>query len=340
MNVLSDIYFNKSYGILYEKIENGKCETFEFRSERGSVSHLFIKREIPIALAGGKPYYDLITPYGYGGPIMEAVEEAEKERLAEDFIHAFEDYCRQENIVSEFVRFHPVLGNVSDFKGSYDTVFMRNTIQTCLTSTDDPLMSEYSPSVRKYIRKALQLGIRYKVTVNPGSLDKFRELYLGTMSRNQASEFYYFDEEYFNQCLKLLGPHLVVVEVTWQGNLIAMSLNFVSGDLLHVHLTGSLSEYHHLYAPNMLQYALLCWGMENGIRLIHHGGGRTNDPEDKLYLYKKKYGRVKELEYHVGKKIWNRSVYDLLCREAGVENTVFFPAYRQNMRISQTYLWK
>lgn len=329
-----DIYFNKAYGVLYEKNENGSCETFEFRNELGSVRHMFIKRDIPIVLKGRTSYYDLITPYGYGGPLMEAVDESAKRELAADFIQAFEGYCRNKNIVSEFIRFHPVLGNVADFEASYDTAFMRNTIQTRLTETDDPLMSEYSASVRRGIRKGLESGVEYKVTVNPDNLDQFRDLYLKTMERNNADDYYYFDDAYFDQCLSLLGPQLVIVEVSWRGILIAMSLNFVSNNLLHVHLTGSLEDYHHLYAPNILQYALLEWGRDNGIRLIHHGGGRTNATDDKLYLYKKKYGKGQELKFHIGKKIWNSEAYDILCKEAGVENEEsFFPAYRKDLRV-------
>lgn len=328
-----DIYFNKDYGKLYEKIEKGKCEIFEFRNTLGSVRHLFIKREIPIELAGKGPYYDLITPYGYGGPVLEAVNEEDKKEILSDFIQEFSEYCKRENVVSEFIRFHPVLGNVRDLKEWYDTHFIRNTIQTRLNATEDPLMSEYSPSIRRSIRKALQQGVEYKVSINPDNLGKFKDLYFQTMDRNKADKYYYFDEEYFDHCLQLLRPNLVVVEVTWKDILIAMSLNFVSDGLLHVHLTGSLEEYHSLYAPNILQYALLRWGMENGIKLIHHGGGRTNEPDDKLYLYKKKYGRVQELEFHVGKKVWNQEVYDLLCHDTGVaDEHSFFPAYRKGLQ--------
>lgn len=333
---MKDIYFNKDYGMLYEKIENGKCEVYEFQNALGSVRHLFIKREIPIRLPDGETYYDLTTPYGYGGPVMRPADGVDKEELAQAFIMDFEQYCMRENIVSEFIRFHPVLKNAADFGDFYDTAFMRNTIQTRLQDTKDPLMSEYSPSVRRYIRKALKQGVEYRVYVNPDSLDEFRELYLQTMERNQADDYYYFDEEYFTQCVSLLRPQLVIVEVSWKQTVIAMSLNFASDGVLHVHLTGSLEEYHDLYAPNILQYALLRWGMENDIKLIHHGGGRTNDPDDKLYLYKKKYGRAQELEFHVGRKIWNREIYDQLCREAETETgSSFFPAYRQNLLVKE-----
>ncbi|MDN3425736.1 hypothetical protein QL992_15960 [Microbacterium sp. APC 3898] len=49
---MEDIYFEKDYARLYEKIEKGKCEEFIFDHPLGTVSHLFIKREIPIELEG------------------------------------------------------------------------------------------------------------------------------------------------------------------------------------------------------------------------------------------------------------------------------------------------
>ncbi|MEG1578858.1 MAG: hypothetical protein RR336_08850, partial [Oscillospiraceae bacterium] len=65
-----DIYFDENYGKLYEEIECGTAEVFRFSSELGEVKHQFIQREIPILLADGKTRFDLITPYGYGGPLV------------------------------------------------------------------------------------------------------------------------------------------------------------------------------------------------------------------------------------------------------------------------------
>ena len=64
-----DIYFEPKYGKLYEEMENGTCEVFEHRSSIGIVNHMFIKREIPITI-DNTTYYDLVTPYGYGGPLI------------------------------------------------------------------------------------------------------------------------------------------------------------------------------------------------------------------------------------------------------------------------------
>lgn len=90
-----DIYFEKNYGRLYENVENGICEIFEVKSKNGRITNQFIKREIPIKIDNNK-YYDIVTPYGYGGPIIEYISGS-KEKLLEDYEEEFSKYCNNNN---------------------------------------------------------------------------------------------------------------------------------------------------------------------------------------------------------------------------------------------------
>lgn len=325
---MKDIYFEKDYGRLYEKIENGQCEEFVFQHALGTIQHLFIRREIPIKLEG-KTFYDLVTPYGYGGPRIVSGRKEDHVELVAAFQEAFGNYCRDKGVVSECVRFHPIQKNHSDFSSCYELSFKRNTIQTRLAGIDDPILTEYSASCRRDIRHSLKAGVEYRIIDHPESLKDFKELYTSTMQRNEAATIYYFDDEYFQNCIDWLGNYLVIVEVTYKGTIIGMSLNFVCGDDIHVHLTGTLQEFHQLAPAYVLQYALVLWGKEQGKRLIHHGGGRTGESDDKLYLFKKKFGRNEEFEYFTGKKIWNSVVYESLCQMVNIPTDAGqFPAYR------------
>jgi serine/alanine adding enzyme len=288
---------------------------------------MFIKREIPQMLSG-EPYFDLVTPYGYGGPLILQVEDEKKDELIEAFICAFGLYCLENRVVSEFVRFHPIFGNAEDFSSCYKVSFCRYTIKTNLSSPD-PIQAEYSSSCRRDIKHALKAGVTYRVVQNPPDLEKFKELYYLTMQRNHADSYYYFDNTYFADCLKLFRENVVLVEVLYEGKVIGASLNFAYGKIIHAHLTGTLMEYHRLFPAYVLQYGLAMWGKENGFELVHHGGGRTNQLDDKLYLFKKKFGKQEEGKFYVGQRIWNKKVYSELCRAAGAEKEEeFFPAYR------------
>ena len=127
-----DIYYLAEYGKLYEEIEGGKLEVFNYESNIGNVRNLFIKREIPVRINGTK-YFDIITPYGYGGPtIIECYNESKKNKLVMEYYNSFMNYCIENNIVSEFIRFHPLNKNYEDFNNIYETIYLRNTVITNL----------------------------------------------------------------------------------------------------------------------------------------------------------------------------------------------------------------
>lgn len=333
---MNDIYFHKAYAKLYEKIEGGVAEEFFYQGKHGSIKNLFIKREIPVEIDGG-PYYDLTTPYGYGGPVIVECPNGKRAELVKEYEAAFQHYCDSNKVVSEFVRFHPLFHNAGDFEKCYDVRFKRKTIQTQLKGLDDPIQLDYSSSCRRDIRQSLRAGVEFQVVQNPGDLHDFKKIYYATMNRNDAASIYYFDEEYFEKCMELLGEYLVMVEVMYQGLTIGMSINFACGSAIHAHLTGTLEEYHRLSPAYVLQYALALWGKENGYERIHHGGGRTGDPDDKLYQFKKKFGKTAELDYFIGHGIWNREVYQFLCEKNGLENDRDVPqAYRVPAKVEKT----
>lgn len=322
-----DLYFEPNYGKLYEKMENGESIVFKYNGEHGTITHMFIKRLIPIKV-DGQSYYDLVTPYGYGGPLITECKEGQKNELVKEFEFEFEKYCKENNIVSEFVRFHPVIGNTDDFRSCYMVSDIRNTIGTNLKDSDDPFQSEFSKSCRKNIRRALREGISFKITEKPDDVQDFKKIYYSTMERNEADEYYYFDDDYFNKCVQLFKENIVLVEAIYNQQTIAMGLYFTYNKTIHIHLSGTLSEYLFLSPAYVLRYAVTMWGKEKGYELIHHGGGRSNSLEDNLYLFKKQFGKT-EFKFSIGKKIWNFDIYNELCKITGADsNGDFFPAYR------------
>lgn len=325
---MMDIFFETDYGKIYEEIEGGVCETYKFLHPLGSITHLFIKRQVPILIDGEK-YYDIVTPYGYGGPLITCSAETDKTELVQAFELAFQQYCDVNHIVGEFVRFHPVLGNALDFKGCYNIEFMRKTVGTNLKDYANPIQEEFSKSTRKAIRHALRLGIEYRITVNPENLDKFAELYHINMKRVHANDFYYFDKVYFDRILHFFGEHVVLVEAIFEGDVIGAELHFAYNNLIHTHLSGTLEGYSHLSPVYVMTYAIALWGKENGMDIIHAGGGTTNESDDSLLLFKKKFGKNTEFDFYVGRKVWNEVVYKKLCKASGATpEEVFFPAYR------------
>lgn len=150
-NRYPDIYFEPDYARLYESDD---CKAFEYRfeCEFGIITNLFLKRKINIPLPDGIQYYDIVTPYGYGGPVIHSTTD--KEKLIAAYMEDFQSFTARENIIAEFVRFHPIIGNALDFKDAYKAIFDRKTVGTTLTY-EDVIGTEFSKHKRKDIRKIL-----------------------------------------------------------------------------------------------------------------------------------------------------------------------------------------
>lgn len=324
-----DIYFQKEYGIINQYIEKGIAQEFVLNSQYGIIRNMFIKRTIPEQI-NGKTYFDIISPYGYGGPYIAECKEGCKKQLLDEYSDKFSQYCIDNDIVSEFIRFHPIMNNALDFKEIYSAQCIRKTVGTNLKDYDDPVKEEFSKSCKKNIKRAINAGVTWKVTENPKDLDIFIDIYYSTMKRNTAGNFYYFPKEYFDLFQQKLGKHILLVEAIYKGKTIAAGFYLAYKKIIHAHLSGTLEEYMSLSPAYVIKYATATWGKEHGYDLIHYGGGKTDDINDSLFQYKLKFTRNTFFDFFIGKKIWNVDVYRKLCKESNAdENSTFFPAYRQ-----------
>lgn len=323
-----DIYFEPDYAVLYETEENRAVE-YRFECEYGFITNLFLKRQIDIKLPDEVQYFDIVTPYGYGGPVIHWTND--KEKLIQAYMDDFGRYTEKEHIIAEFVRFHPILGNGVDFKEVYKSIFDRKTVGTNLTY-DDVIAKEFSKHKRKDIRKALKNPeIRYEVDENPSTLQDFLKIYYSTMDRDKADDYYYFKPDYFQAMLEKFREHITAGRVFLGDQLIAMGVYFRYGKYLHAHLSGTLSEYLDYSPANILKYALAVYGHENGYEVIHYGGGSSRSPENGLYRFKKEFGKNTEFDFYIAKKVWNEEIYKQICSAVGADvNSDFFPAYRMS----------
>jgi len=322
-----DIYFTKEYAKVNELIENGEAKFFEIKSKNGHITHSAIKREIQTTVEGEK-YYDLITPYGYGGPIIH--DYSNKKKLIEEFNECFSIYCNNNNIVSEFIRFHPVFQNYQEMKDIYDVSYMRQTVGTDFKKFEDTFQNEFSRTARTKIRKRLR-DDRFSFHVDRGfeNVEDFVDIYNHTMDRHNASHFYYFNKEYFYALNDKFKKNILTISVKFEDKIIAMGLYFLSGNIIHDHLNGTNPDFLEYSPAYLLKYASMKWGVENGYSLIHYGGGVSNTEDDPVLHFKKRFSKHTEFEFHIGKKIWNKAVYQQLCDTRGMDHDrQFFPAYR------------
>lgn len=325
-----DIYFKTEYGKLNESIEHGKAETFSFECEHGKVQSVYIKREVPY-LIDGVQYYDAITPYGYGGPVI--VEAGDKEKLLEAYNEAYKEYCEKEKIVCEFVRFHPLAENGPDFEGLYNSFFNRHTIAVDLTDENYSAV-QFSPDCRNMIRKAAKKGVTVENDTECAHLDDFIALYYATMDKNSASDYYYFDKNYFEQLKAIPDSKLILINGYVEGQIIASAMFMCGDEYMHYHLSSTNPEFYSYAANNLILATAIEYGRENGMKWLHLGGGLSSSEKDNLFKFKRNFGRTENnlKDFYLGKGVFLPEVYEMLCKIAkadGIENDGFFPAYRK-----------
>lgn len=322
-----DVYYEEKYGKLCEITDSGTLEIFTTSSPHGTIRNMFIKKTLPIELDSSGTFFDITTPYGYGGPIITDITDS-KELLIKDYEKQFTHYCKENNIITEFVRFHPLLRNHEDFEHFYHPQMIRHTVVTEVNPESDPYETQFSKSVKKKIRRALNHDLTVEIVETPKDLSVFKDIYYDTMDRNSAEEYYYFDDAYFDYLTDHLQAYLINVSIYSEGVCIASGLYFVYGEILQIHLSGTRQDYLHLSPAYLLRYHAILWARDHNIRFVHHGGGTDNTPENPLLSFKKKFSKSDLLSFYIGTRVYDEEKYHELVLKTNTQNTQFFPKYR------------
>lgn len=317
-----DVYYVPEYLEIQEEVENAAAmlATLDCQELGGMVMYPFLKRSVP----GHESLSDAITAYGYGGPIFSGPPHLAVEAIRE-FRLEFDAYCRETGIVSEFIRFHPLLENNVGDCGDMKTQYVRDTVIIETDSTVDP-MDTFPPKTRNMVRKAQRSGIQISLSYDKEALDEFVPLYYQTMRRRGALPYYFFSRPFFERLMDRLDPRPFILTASLDGRAVASALFIRYGRFLHYHFSGSDREYQSLGPNNLIIYHAALEGAKLGAKQFHLGGGYL-EPEDSLFRFKASFSESRG-RFFVGRAIHDPEAYDKLCAEHGRTNGNYFPAYR------------
>ena len=308
----ADVYFRRSY-VDAAAIVDGDPPVF-LHLPAEDVAFTAILRDDPL---------DVTTPYGFGGPVPLG-DPAGLER----FWPAYDAWCRDRGVVASFVRFHPLLGNQRHATGiQVETV--GHTVAWRLDPGRD-LLATMDRHHRRLARRAEREGLEATVVRAPASVEAFVGLYEQTMKRNEASEFYFFPQSYWD-ALGRLGDMLLLVEVRRGDELAANALCLVGPSWLHYHLGGTSEDGRRLGASHLALLAAARWGQENGLEILHLGGG-VGGRDDSLFDYKRRFAPDDLVDATFGKAVHDEEAYRRLSGVAEISFDGFFPAYRDRAR--------
>ncbi len=325
----ADIYYSYGYARPFEIHGQGQPMLFYYFDGNVKAINAVMKRRI-VFDGEDTGFFDLATPYGYGGWIFEG--KISQESL-DNLDLEFTKYCVEHKIVSEFVRFHPLLKNAHLTDKIYDVVDLGNTISIALTDENDIWSEQLSSRNRTSIRKAIKSGIEIKVAKNLEIIESFKQIYDDTMRRDNAEEFYYFKDDFYLTMLKEMENDFTLYYAQLNGEIIGASIIMWGKNFVHYHLSGAKREFMNLAPMNLLLYQVALDFSKQNKQFFHLGGGVGSDTESGLYRFKESFNKNGANLFSIGKKIFDQGTYDSLvekCNACGNfdKESRFFPLYR------------
>jgi hypothetical protein len=313
----ADVYYRPGYCRAYEAAGHGRAIAVV---TEGALFPLLL-RPLPF----GEDGFDAATPYGYGGvvPASDPVKTADVRQLR--------DWCVTNSVVTCLLRLHPLLGGPGQLSGvdepDLDIREHGPTTAIDLSRLEDGRLEGMSKGRKADLtiaRRELELSWN-----GEDALERFREVYDGTMRRIGAVEFYLFPPEYYRALADGLGDRLGVGVALLDGEPVGGALFLAGQRFAHYHLSGTTEAGRELKAGTLLVHAGAEWARERGCELLHLGGGTAG--ADSLFAFKKSFGG-ETYTYAFATLVADRDPYDALVARRAEEpespRPDFFPAYR------------
>ncbi len=321
-----DVYYLCGYLKAFNIHGDGKPLLMFYENNGLKAIYAYMKRKIKNNL------FDSITPYGYGGILFEGDSSIDNLKT---FHEEFTKEMLSQNIVDNFVRYHPVLCNSEIMKEISNVIDLGKTIALDISSPET-IWNNITSKNRNMIRKAEKNGIEIKHSKDITLFKDFKRIYNSTMDKDHADTYYYFGDDFYKSIHNDLFDNYEMFYAIYEGQIIAMSIIIFANKQMHYHLSGSLIEFRNLAPTNLLLYKAALWGCEQGFKTFHLGGG-VGSGVDNLYKFKAAFNRNSDYQFSIGKEIFNKAQYDELVKERELSDpsfnkeSSFFPLYRSQI---------
>lgn len=341
--VRADVYHLPGYVALSAHYEGG--EPLLFLARRGNCLWLLplIVRRIAPELAGAKPLFDAVSPYGYPGPLVHVEADADPAAWWQDAVGLLRTALAERGIVALFVRLHPLLPLCPEVLSCHGAVVVHgNTVFVDLAQTKEELWQQTRRDHRADIRSLQRKGFVARMDDGCVHLNIFRTIYDETMRRVRADDYYFFDDRYYDDLKAALGGRLHLCFVSQAGEICCAGLFTEMNGIVQFHLSGTRNAYMRDHPSKLMLHFMRGWGKERGNEVFHLGGG-LGGSADSLLLFKQGFSK-QMLPFHTWRLVVDPAAYARLVeswsRCLGDGEVVeplrgYFPAYRRPLRSSR-----
>lgn len=335
-----DIYHKPEYVQLSAEEEQGTPLAFLYRSEEGIFLLPIMLRKIQSSLSGSpEPIFDAISPYGYPGPIASYSEGENTQEFFRGVADSLSTALRDRNVVSCFVRSHPILScNAEDFAPFGTVIEHGRSVSFDLRGSQDEIWRQVRNNHRRDIKKSRKSGTTIRIDSDWSAYQDFVRIYRRTMDRHGASQGYYFSERYFEKLLAMLGDSLVLCVAEVDGVVISASLYSECNGIVQYMLSGTDDSAVFLHPLKSMLFYMQEWAQARGNSFLHLGGGLGGN-ENALFDFKAGFSHHFH-EFWTCRQIVDPDKYQMLtgkreeaAGKAADDLTGVFPAYNRPMNV-------
>ena len=294
--------FGEAICFLYEKAGNIAIYPF-FKSSINDLNLLSLEEN----------YFDIQGPSGYNG----VATNSKSPDFIRDFSQAFSEYCLNQNIIAEFVRFNPILGNHKTSSHIKPVKTNKNIVVDLSLSVEDIWSLSFEYSVRKNVKKAQRNGLFVECfqgsEISDNCIETFHSIYIDTMKRQLADTTYFVSIDYFRSIKNTMPDNTLFFFTVKDEKAVSCELVTFNNKVAYSFLGGTLSEYFPLRPNDILKYEAILELKKRALYSYCLGGGQTID--DGIFKYKRGFSKNGEVDFFIGKKIHNKNIYEQVCEK-------------------------
>lgn len=274
-----------------------------FLMRKGGLFLYYPFLRFPLPASSG---FDCETVYGYGGPWTNA-----SGRDLTELYGPFLAWCRDIRMLTEFVRFTPLVENQRSAHPGLIVERNRTTLSMCL---QQDLPAAISARARTAVRKAEKSGLQFS-REDPSFHREFFQGYTGAMKRMNASLSYFFPEDYFRLLAFCEWPEVQFFSVRLaSGEIAAAAMVLCAEADAYYHLGYSEPDGQRLGATSLLLCRIADCLRGQGVRRFFLGGGRTPAANDSLLFFKQSLASASH-EFFIGKAVHDSEKYQEFVAE-------------------------
>ena len=253
---------------------------------------------------------DLANPV-YNGPIVISAD-ADHFELLRRYRKALDQFCADNHVVTEFIRFHPLYEETAALSRVEELIPVSDILYVDLRQGYEAARRSYRKGHRSAAQKAAREGASWSfVEPDDSHLATFMRLYEWTQARNGTRSVYIQKQPFFRSMFDLLKGRVLLAESYFAGSVVSSSIFLDDKTCLWYQYSGSDLDLLRTDAHTYLMDRIAEWAAERRISyFVLGGGGDPHDPADRIAKFKRGFSHL------MGKVHQTKKVHDPATLEA------------------------